>query len=314
MLREIRKILKAIGYGRQYSLLLLLRSPISIFMTIVNAAFLQKAFNAITNNDSRQLTIACITFGVASLFTFLYNGILWSAYAAPLSTKMEAGLRLKTFRKISSLSYERIEALPQGELLTRLNTDVQMPFLESLPNMAMAIVSICVSALILWRMNPTIFRLVLLFVITHIVFSQFFIARVMPQLNKKSLEATAYNTGEMTAFITCADISALYDGQDYLMKRFEKSSRDLYRANMRIRSRNALNAGILPLFGFCGYLILLIFSSGWIADGLLTFGDLTSAFQYRSGILSGALIVMNCLINIQANIAGIRRLNETLAE
>lgn len=314
MLGEIRKIFKVIGSGWRYIILILLRSPISILMTIVNALFLQQAFNAIAQNDSGQLNIVCIIFGVASLCTFLYNGTVWSIYAAPLVTRMESGLRDKLFRKVSSLSYERIEAMPQGEWLTRLNTDVQIPFSESLPHTAIAIVNICVSAFILWSINPAVFGWVLLFVAPHIVFSQLLIARAMPGLNKKSLEATAKNTGELTALITCADVALLYDGKDYLMKRFEKSSTDLFGANMKIRTRNALGAGILPLFGLGGYLTLLVVSSEWIADGHLTFGDLTAAFQYRGGVLLGSLMLINCIISIQANMAGIRRLNETMAE
>lgn len=314
MLGEIRKTFKVIGSGWRYTILILLRSPISILMTIVSALFLQQAFNAIAQNDSGKLSIVCIVFGVASLCIFLYNGTVWNVYAAPFVTRMESGLREKLFRKISSLSYERIEAVPQGEWLTRLNTDVQMPFTESLPRTAIAIVNICVSAVILWNINPAVFGWVLLFVAPHIIFSQLFIARALPGLNKKSLEATAKNTGELTALITCADIALLYDGKEYLMKRFEKSSMDLFRANMKIRARNALSAGILPLFGLGGYLTLLVVSSEWIADGSLSFGDLTAAFQYRGGVLLGSLMLINCIISIQASMAGIRRLNETMAE
>jgi ABC-type multidrug transport system fused ATPase/permease subunit len=98
------------------------------------------------------------------------------------------------------------------------------------------------------------------------------------------------------------------------MRRFEKSSRDLFRANMKIHIRNALGAGILPLFGLSGYLTLLVVSSGWIAAGQLTFGDLTAAFQYRGGVLLGSLMLMNSIVSLNANLAGIRRLNETMAE
>ena len=54
-------------------------------------------------------------------------------------------------------------------------------------------------------------------------------------------------------------------------------------------------------------------SGGWIANGHFTFGDLTAAFQYRGGVLVGSLTLINCLVSIQASIAGIRRLNETMS-
>ena len=83
---------------------------------------------------------------------------------------------------------------------------------------------------------------------------------------------------------------------------------------MKIRFRNALDAGILPFFGMGGYLTLLIVCGGWIAEGRFAFGDLTAAFQYRDGVLLGSLELINCLISVHASMAGVRRLNETMSE
>lgn len=315
MLHELRKILKIIGSGWRFIFLLLLRSPFDIASTLIQATFLQHAFNATGTNDATGLTSVCLMFGVACLCLFLYNGTVWSIYA-PFCARLEGKLRTKLFHKIASLSYERIESTSQGEWLTRLNTDVEAPFWRGFhfPHAACAIVNISVSAIILWRMNPAVLGWVLLFVVPHIAVSQLLIARVMPGLNKKLLEATAKNTSELTALITCADVAALYDAGNYLIKRFEQSSLALWKANMRIRERNALSAGILHLFGLGGYLTLLIVSSGWMADRHFTFGDLTAVFQYRGGVLVGSMVLISCLISIQASMAGIRRLNETMAE
>jgi ABC-type multidrug transport system fused ATPase/permease subunit len=313
MLREIGNILKITGKGRQFVVLLFLRCPFDIVSTLIQANFLQRAFDAVEQNDSAALAFSCLFFGVASLCLFLYNGTVWSAYA-PFVIRLESRLRALLFDKISAFSYERIESDSQGEWITRLNTDVEMPFSRPfhLPHAACAIVNICVSAVILWRVHSEIFGWVILFAVPHIAISQLMIARAMPELGKKSLEATAKNKGEMAALISCVDISALYDGQDYFMKRFELSSLELFRANMKIRRRNALGEAIMPLFDMGGYLTLLVISGGWIAAGRFSFGDLTAAFQYRGGVLTGALTLIHCMINIQASMAGIKRLNETM--
>ena len=315
MINEYRKLLKTTGSGRLFLFLLVLRSPFSIVSTMINAIFLQHAFNAIEGIDISRLTYVCLIFGAASLCLFLYNGIIWSIYA-PFATRMEGKLRMKLYQKISLFSCERIEGAAYGDWITRLNTDVEMPFSRAvhLPHAACAIVNIIISAGILWWINPAVLGWVLIFVVPHIIFSQFFIAKAMPGLNKKSLEATAVNTGEMAAFITCADVAVLYDSQDYLMNRFEQSSLDVLRANMKIRARGALSAGALPLFGLGGYLILLIVSSSWIAGGYLSFGDLAAAFQYRGGVLVGSMMLINCMISIQGSMAGIRRINQTMSE
>lgn len=315
MLSEYKKLLGITGHGWTFLFLLMLRAPFDIASTMINAVFLQSAFDIIGRNDAGALTHACLIFGIASLCLFLYNGIVWSIYA-PFAARMEGKLRTKLYEKIASFSYEKIEATSHGEWVTRLNTDVEMPFscAVHLPHAACSIVNISVSAVILWFLNPAVLGWVLLFVVPHIIVSQLLIARAMPDMNKKSLEAAAKNTGELTALITCADIAALYDSHGYFMKRFEKSSLALFRANIKIHARSALNSGILPLFGLSGYLILLIVSSGWIADGIFTFGDLTAAFQYRGGVLVGSIMLINCFISIQSSMAGIKRLNETMDE
>ena len=316
MIREMIKLLNYTGGGLRFVILLILRSPVDLAFTAINAVFLQQAFNAVEQNSADRLTFVCLIFGVASLGIFLYNGTIWSIYA-PFVVRMEKRLRIKLFDKITKFSYERIEKTSHGDWITRLNTDVQMPFSQPIhfPHAVNAILRISVSAFILWLINPAVFGWVMVFVIPHIITSQFLVARVMPKLNKISLEATAKNTSELTAIMTCADIAALYDGQDLLMKRFEESSLKLRRIKMKICSRNALNGAIAVLpFGLSGYLILLIASSGWIANGYLTFGDLTATFQYRLGILIGSMMFINCIISIQASMAGIRRINETMSE
>jgi len=316
MFHEMNRLLKFTGDSLRFIILLILRSPVNFCMTAINAIFLQHAFNAIERNDAGRLAVVCVGFLIASLSIFLYNGTVWSIYA-PFVVRMESKLRIKLFDKIIKFSYERIEATAQGEWLTRLNTDVQMPFSQPMhfPHAANAIVSLILSSILLWLINPIVFVWVIIFVVPHFLISQYFVVRFMQELNKKSLEATAKNTGEMTAFITCADVALLYEGQDYLMKRFEKSSLDLLRAKMEIVKRNSINAAIAILpFGLSGYLVLLVISGNWIAQEYLTFGDLTAAFQYRGGILIGANMLINCIVSIKAGMAGICRINETMYE
>ena len=61
-----------------------------------------------------------------------------------------------------------------------------------------------------------------------------------------------------------------------------------------------------------GYLALLLAAGAWIAQRQMTFGGLTAAFQYRGGVLLGAMMLVNCVMNIRAALSGVRRVHETL--
>ena len=314
MIHEMNKIFSVTGNGLKFIILLIFRSPVSFLLTAINAVFLQQAFNAVEQNNTERLTAVCFAFLVAILCIFLYNGTVWSIYA-PFTSRLSGKLSMKLFDKISKFSCERIEKTSHGDWMTRLNIDVQLPFSQPLhfPHAVNAILQVVISAIMLWVINTAVFGWVIIFVVPHIVVSQIFVARVMPKLNKKFLEATANNTSELTAIITCADITALYDGQDYLMKRFEKSSLEMRRAKMKICAKNALN-GAITVLALSGYIVLLIVSVRGIANEYLTFGDLTAAFQYRLGIIIGTNMFINCIISIQASMTGIRRINEVMSE
>lgn len=315
MVSDIRRLLSFCKCSKQFITLLLLRSPFEAGSTVANALFLQNAFNAVSQNDNEGLTRVCLAFGGLMLLLFLYNGAIWSIYA-PFITKLEGRLRLEMFNKISALSCEKIESAPKGDLMTRLNTDVQMPFSQPihLPHLACSVINIIVSSAILCAMNTEVFGLVLLFVIPHILFSQFFIAKAMPELMKNSIKAVAENTYDLSPFVTCADSSAVYDAGGYLLNKFCSSSMKLLKANMKIKRKNAISNAIAPIFGMGGYLAILLFSSEWISSGLFSFGDLTAAFQFRNGILVGTMMLISSIVNIRSSLAGIRRVNEILAE
>lgn len=313
MIHEISKIFKVTQGTSKFILLLLLRCPFDALLTIVQATFLLYSFDSIQQINKVNLEFVCIAFGIASIILFIYNGIVWSLYAS-FVVKTEAKLRYEIFAKISSVSLSQIESKQQGEWITRLNSDVQMPFSQPvhLPHLVCSFMKILVSSTILLYISPSIFGLVILFVIPHILISQLFIAKPMTKFTKKSLEATDKSTSSLNTLIVYADIAALYDAKDFFMKRFEESSLHIRKVNMKIRKRNALGGAILTLFGLGGYLIILLAGSLCEAGGPLPFEKLTAVFQYRGGVLTGSLMFVNSLISIKASMAGIQRINETL--
>jgi ABC-type multidrug transport system fused ATPase/permease subunit len=210
-----------------------------------------------------------------------------------------------------------MEAKSSGEWFTRLNSDIWQAAAvvnESLhlPHAAVATVNILVSSIALLRVNQIIFGLVILFLIPYMVISQWFIAKPMTRLAKRSQEITAENTMDMNTLITCADTAMLYDAQSLLLHKFEDSSLKLRSTNMKMRNRSAAGKGLFPLMGIGGYLILLLVGSFWMKEGSLSFGEFTAAFQYRGGVIAGSMMLMNSIIQIKSSLAGVSRVNDTL--
>jgi ABC-type multidrug transport system fused ATPase/permease subunit len=315
-MRELKELFGITGKLQHGVVLLILRCPFDTLHTIICAMFLQMGFNAINSNDLNQLYLTCTLSAIGFGLLFLYNGTIWTMFAT-FYTNWISIIRQKLFLHISGLSLQKIDAKPSGEWVTRLNADVQsatsiLGHPVGLPHAAYSLVNIIVSSIILVKMNPMIYGLIILFVIPHILISQFIFAKPMSGLATKAQEASAKNTTDMNTLVTCADITKLYDAETFLLSHFECSSLELRKANMRIRNRNALSEGLIPILGMGGYLVILLIGGVWIAEGKMTFGDLTAAFQYRGGVLVGAIILTKSLMNIKTALAGVKRVNETM--
>lgn len=315
-MRDLKALFAQTGGGRRFFFLLLLRAPFDALRTALQACFLQGCFNALQQESMGALVRACLFFAIGSLLLFLYNGTVWTIYATA-ATRWVRKLRQRLFGRLTGLSLRRIESKPSGEWMTRLNADVlaatallNQPL--HLPHAACALVNILASSAILLVLNPALYGLIALFVLPHLLISRLVIARPMTRLATISQEATTRNATDLNALVTCADTALLYDAQCFLLDRFEHSSKALRKANMALRRRNALGAGLLPLMGMSGYLVVLLVGGHWIANGVLTFGDLAAAFQYRGGVLIGGMMLANSLTNIQSARAGVRRVNETM--
>lgn len=315
-MHDLKELFGITGKLRKGVVLLMLRCPFDTLQTIILATFLQMGFNAINNNDMNQLYLICTLSAIGFGLLFLYNGTIWTMFAT-FYTNWISIIRHKMFSHIMELPLQKIDAKPSGEWITRLNSDIHsatsiLGHPVGLPHATYSLVNIIVSSIMLVKINPMIYGLIMLFVIPHILISQFLVAKPMTGLATKAQEASANNSTDMNTLVTCADIAKLYDADIFLLSHFEHSSLELRKANMRIRHRNALGEGLMPILGMSGYLVILLIGGVRIAEGKMTFGDLTAALQYRGGVLVGAIILTKSIMNIKTALAGVKRVNETM--
>ncbi len=316
MMREIRALFHLTGGFGRFVVLTIFRCPFDAAYTMLQAFFLQHSFDAVTKGDAGALQNACALFLFGSILLFLYNGTVWRLYATYV-VKWVAALRRRLFGHLLQLPLPQIESRSGGEWFTRLNADtaaaaalLNQPM--HVPHGAVAVFSLCVSSALLIAANPGLYALILAFILPHAILNHVFIAKPMTALGLWAQQAQAENAADFSAIIACADTAILYDARGFLLKRFEESSLKTRAAQIRMRRRSALGAGLLPLFGLGGYLVLLIAGGALVKDGVLSFGGLTAIFQFRGGLMAGVLTVFVCTVNIKAAMAGVKRVQETM--
>lgn len=314
-MHEFFSLLQISGRVRYFIVLTVLRIPFDTVRTVLIAVFAQLAFDTINTGNIKALYCACLYYGVGNLLLFLYNGIIWSLYATQY-TKWIAAIRRKMFAHISGYSLQQIESRPSGDWITNLNSDVRSAAMilghpAQLHQAGAMLLSILISSVMLVFINSTMYVCIILFVIPQVLLSQI-IAKPMTGLAAAAKDATANNATAMNAIITCADTAILYDAEGLLLSRFEHSSKQIRAFNMQMRRRRAILDALLPLLGMSGYLPLLILGGMLIAQDQMTFGALTSIFQYRGGVMACAMILTTCIVNIKISLASIRRVNKTM--
>ena len=331
ILMEVWTFLKHTEKRGKYLLLLSFRSPFDSFFTLTRVFLLSGAFFAIeTQNDTEYISQSilwfhpsplleiCFIFGIANVFLYLYNGFIWQMFGANYIT-MSGHIKKALFRRILALPLETIEQRTQGDILSRCNQDTEMAMQMlagplNLPHLLIAAVNVIVSSVFLFFANPLMLALTWTFVLPHIIVNHFAVAKPMTGFQQEAQEAIASAANVMSAMIVSADDAILYDAQDLLLKEYERNSLKVRDARMKIVKRSALAGGFIPLFGLSGYMALMLAGGLQITDGSMHFYDLIAMFQLRGGILSGSLMMINCMTNLKINLAGIRRSNEMLSD
>lgn len=312
------KLIKRMGIWRKYIFLLLLRSPFDAVRTWVLANLLKAVFICLETNNSGRLPEICVVYGLFCGGLFIYNGIIWSNYAA-FSAKTEVWLQKKMLNKILSLPLKRIDSRFSGEWITRLNSDIQAAFMMmngpmNIPHLVVAIINTILSSFLMMKSSPLFFGITWIFIVLQLFTDYNTVIKAVPKLKEESQNAMSENTSAIKPLITDADTILLYDAGELLMKNCEDTSRKLMKTNMKIHMRNTLSDAGMRLFGIWGYLMILFMGYEFIYKGTKAFSDLIYCFQIRGSVMAGMFMLITCINNLKANSVCVKRINDIFEE
>lgn len=315
---DLGKLLKRMGIRRKYLFLLLLRAPFDAFRTWMLANLLRSVWGCVETRDSASLLKICVGYGLLCAMLFLYNGIVWSSYAA-FSAKAEAWLQEELLGKILSLPLKRIESRLGGEWITKWNSDIHGAFLMmngalNLPHLAVSVVNTLLSSFLLFRSSPLLLGATWMFIFPQLLINDKIVLEAVPQLKEKSQNAMAESTSSIKPLIAEAETILLYDAGALMMKNCEEYSRRLLEVNMKMHVRKAFGNMGMSLLWIGGYLTLLLAGYGLIEKGTMAFSDVVYCFQARGGVLAGTLMFVTCFNNLKVNSVCVKRIKDTLEE
>ena len=317
-MRELFKLIKRMGIQRKYIFLLLLRAPFDAFRTWMLANLMKSVFLCLETERINQLPEICVVYGLICALLFIYNGTIWSHYAA-FCAKTEVWLQKEMLKKILSLPLKRVESHFSGEWLTKLNSDIQAAFTMmngpiNIPHLIVAIINVLLSAFLMQKSSVLLLATTCIFIVPQLFLNHEIVLKSIPELKEQSQNAMSENTSVIKPLIADADMILLYNAGSLMMKKCDETSRKLLKINMKMHVRNAISDVVLRLFGIGGYLIILLTGYKLMQEGIMYFSDMVYCFQVRGSIIAGMSMFINCLNNIKTNSVCIKRINDTFDE
>lgn len=315
-MKELYKMTVKMGIVRQYIFLLILRAPFDAVRTWVTASMLQSVFGCLQRNEKESLPLLCGGYGLLFALLFLYNGAIWSIYAA-FAAKTQAKVHKEMIGKLKKQPYRRLESRLGGEWLTRFNDDIEGAFMMMngplrVPHAVVAAVNTMVSVWLMIRSSLLLSAVVCLCILPHLWLNDRLALKRIPELKEASQKAVAQCTSDICPLIAQADTILLYDAGELLSGRCEESSLALMKANMRLHKKNAVEQMLKLLFGIGGYFLVLLTGCGLVGSGIMSFPELIYCFQVRGSVLGSVFMFVSCMGNIRAGSVCMKRVNDML--
>ena len=317
-MRDLLALMKRIGSLRKYVILLILRSPFDALRTWMLANLMQAVFYSVETGERGSLQAVCVVYGLICALLFVYNGTIWSSYAA-FAAETEVQVHEALFRKLGEMPLRKLDSHLGGEWITRLNSDVQGAFLMmsgalNIPHAVVASINTVLACVLMVRSSWLLFGITWLFFLPYLFINYKLVLKGMGERKEASQKAMAENTSAICPLITEAAVIRIYDAGDLLMKECEESSLRLMRINLNMQVRSALGNVALRLSGLGGYFALLLWGYYMIYRGSFSFPELVYCFQVRGAVLAGISMLIASLNNIRANAVCVKRIWKTLSE
>ncbi|MBQ5969778.1 MAG: ABC transporter ATP-binding protein [Clostridia bacterium] len=256
-------------------------------------------------------------------FTTVLVGYFAARFSAIASMGFGANMRSALFNKIQDLSFENIDRLKIGSLITRMVSDTSRvqslfsTFIVTFIKGPFILIMAFIKALNISRQLSQVFW----FAVPGIIISLVALGMLAIPMFKKMLEMTDNFNSALRSNIRGIRIVKAFVREDYEKEKFETANMNVAKTNLRAQS---LVIYVSPFIIFVIYACMIF--TLWRGSGIiiadkvaekangLTVGDLTAFTSYISQVLSSLMTVLMVFVSMIVARASITRVSEVLAE
>jgi len=271
--------------------------------------------DAATNQSDYSITE--VTLG---LFTVLFFQAIFSFFRiyvfAQVSERTMRDIRLALYEKIIALPITFFEKRRVGELTSRLTTDVSQlqnilsfTLAEFFRQIATLILGIGVLLFLSSQLTLLMIGVLPLLLIAAIVFGRF-----IRKLSKKTQDALANSNVIVEETLQSINAVKTFTNEVFEASRYSKSLENVVNFALKAASYRGFFASFIIFALFGGFVLVLWYGAGLVAEKNLTVGELTSFIIYTAFIGGAAGSLSDMYAQIQKTVGSSERILEILAE
>ncbi|MEE0944277.1 MAG: ABC transporter ATP-binding protein [Clostridia bacterium] len=300
--------------SRQSRIFILLLTVLSVVFSLLQLSFVTASKNVIdiaTMSVSGNLMNASIILVILLVIQLAFQiGINFINVHA--MSRFEIALKRNVFRRMMNKNYLSISQYHSGELLNRLNSDINVivnGIIGIIPSAALFITSIIGGFVMLWNIDKTL-ALIILAIGPLVAIGARLYSSKYKKLHKECQSADGDTKSFMLEILQNILVVKSFCGEEIALDHAEMLQRRSYHLKVvRVLVSIVANVGMFVIFN-AGYYFALAYGAHRLAAGILGYGDLTAILQLVNKIQTPFKNVSSLVPQVFGVIASTERLIE----
>ena len=269
----------------------------------------------IKNSDMNYIIkIGIILFIMAMMSLFF--GATGARYASVAANGLSKNLRSDIFKNIQKFSFKNIDKFSSGSLVTRLTSDirnVQMAYMMMIIMVARSPIMMLMALIMVFKINIKISMVFLVAIPVMLIVMYTIIKKAAPMFDMVFSEYDELNN-KVSENVKAQRVVKAYVREDFENEKFGKLSTKLYTLFLDVEKLVALFNPAIQMLLYLVILSIFLIGGRFVANDIMTTGQLTSVVIYSMQILMSVIAVSFVFILLIIAETSIERITEVLEE
>lgn len=307
LLKPYKKIVLCISF------LVFISSIINIIIPKLIGDFLSLLEDANLNHQKLIiiLILLSISYTINAIISYYQNYYMYTS-----SQQTIIKLKNQSYKKLSKIKTKYFDTHQKGEIITRINTDVDSIsslFINLIPQTINYITSFIGIIIMMLTISPLLTLLTLLIIPLNAILTKK-IAKVSKKKYQQIYTKNTYLTALIEESYSHSKTIELYNNENRISNSFETLNNDLTNDKIKTSFISSIISPISSLLNYLIYLLIIIIGSYNVINNKMSLGNIYSLIQYSKQLSSPINGVTSLYTNIQNAIVSLERINNFLNE